>query len=194
MSYEKVFGAWLYGLVQGLQRQTGDHPPVSYSKYLQAAFQKGGCEGWVQVELAILFESMPYFSHVEREQPVYTDTRKACDFLVTFDKKDGSPIGQCIVEVKCETLFHSSDLGRVTMDHKQYQEVAADVNKLKYERSPAYASTPALVMVVAFSGEAIRGLDNYFAPALLDNSERKQIFDAEHFGERYSLAIYSIAV
>lgn len=192
--FEKTINAWLYGLIQNQARQTGDTPPVAFNKYMQAALQKGGCEGWVQVELAIMFESMPYFSHVEREWGIYTNAQKSCDFVVTFDKRDGTPAAECIVELKCESLWHSANLGLATMPHKQWSEVAKDVTKLTGERKPAYHDTPALVLVVAFSPQATAGLDQYFAAQLAQDSELKQVYTARHFGEDYEIAIYAVPV
>ena len=61
--------------------------------------QKGGWEGWAQVEIAYLVQI--HYPHVtiDREVNVYTGTRKENDFVIK-DNNNVTPIQ--IVELKCE--------------------------------------------------------------------------------------------
>ena len=191
--FEKQIGAWMYGLLRRMQHTTEGPHPVHFSKYLQAVLQKGGCEGWVQVELAILFESMPWCVSVERERALNPPGRKAVDFLLGYREQDGR-VTPRLVELKCESLFHSADLGHVTMHHSQSEEVQKDVEKLLKPRSPALAGAPSCVLVVTFSQEAERSIDHHFADQLARDAEIKQVLIAEHFGERYRLCVYAVRV
>ncbi|KAL8780875.1 MAG: hypothetical protein Q9213_006265 [Squamulea squamosa] len=61
--------------------------------------QKGGWEGWAQVEIAYLVQDHYPNVTIDREVNVYTGTRKENDFVIR-DKKNVTPIQ--IVELKCE--------------------------------------------------------------------------------------------
>ncbi|KAL9035865.1 MAG: hypothetical protein Q9180_004621, partial [Flavoplaca navasiana] len=61
--------------------------------------QKGGWEGWAQVEIAYLVQVRYPNVTIDREVNVYTGTRKENDFVVK-DNNNVTPIQ--IVELKCE--------------------------------------------------------------------------------------------
>lgn len=191
MGMEKQVGAWMYGLIknQNMQTQQGQ----AYNKYLQALLQKGGAEGWVQVEIAIFFESIPAVVNVHREKHIYQNPNKKVDFALECKNDVGQWFGY-LVELKCESLFHSAELGRSTMDHTQYAEVQVDVDKLKYERSPEFASNGSCVLVVTFSREAEQAIDNHFQHILNDDPECKQELELQHFGEWWKVCVYALPV
>src|SRR4030095_113015 len=88
------------------------------NKFMNACLDKGGAEGWVQTELTALYKTLPNTAWVQREQHIYTNQGQEVDFLI---KCNNGPL--TCVELKVESLFHSAELGRVTMPHKQWEPV-----------------------------------------------------------------------
>ncbi|KAH7879303.1 uncharacterized protein C8R40DRAFT_590845 [Lentinula edodes] len=94
------------------------------SAEIKAAYdQKGGWEGWVQVELARHLQQ--YFGHegvaeVTREEYVYNGTDQRSDLLITTTKTNGDAFTN-MFELKCESSGNSG---------KFRTEVKADCAKI----------------------------------------------------------------
>ncbi|KAJ3745982.1 hypothetical protein DFH05DRAFT_901333 [Lentinula detonsa] len=78
---------------------------VNAQKIAAAYNQKGGWEGWVQVELAIVLQQ--HFggdgqATVLREQYVYNGTQQRCDILIDTKKYNGEHFTN-MFELKCES-------------------------------------------------------------------------------------------
>ena len=69
-------------------------------KIAAAYKQKGGWEGWAQVEIAYIVQIQYKNVTIDREVNVYEGTKQENDFVIT-DKNDASKPKQ-IVELKCE--------------------------------------------------------------------------------------------
>ncbi|KAL8730547.1 MAG: hypothetical protein Q9166_004001 [cf. Caloplaca sp. 2 TL-2023] len=77
--------------------QSDDKVPLK----MEAAYtQKGGWEGWAQVEIAYLVQTKYPNVTIDREVNVYTGTQKENDFVI-IDNTDATKPKQ-IVELKCE--------------------------------------------------------------------------------------------
>lgn len=74
-------------------------PNVTF-KIAAAYNQKGGWEGWAQVEIAYLVQQKYPEVTIDREVNVYIGTKKENDFVIT-DKNDASKPKQ-VIELKCE--------------------------------------------------------------------------------------------
>ena len=72
-------------------------------KFMIAFNQKGGIEGWAQVEFALALSNM--FTTVQREVPVYTNKALRADIVCT--NGIGAAAVHEIVELKCESIFQS---------------------------------------------------------------------------------------
>jgi hypothetical protein len=171
---------WTLGLIA--KEQADD-----YNKFVAAVLQKGGAEGWVQVELDALYKTLPNVAWVQREQHIFTNARQAVDFLIKC--KDG-PV--TCVELKVESLFSSADQGRSTMPHTKWEDVKSDVVKLRDNRTDGYRDAPAYVVAIVWSNEAIEGMDEWLPTSGLIY-EREQ-FLAINEGEEYAVTVYVITV
>lgn len=118
--------------------------------------QKGGWEGWAQVEIMSAMTGNNI--SVQREMAIYTDPKKAVDFIVNFQSPDVKK--QICLELKCESLFQSSQDGRVHSDNKIWEKVANDLAKLYNERTPYYKETQALAAAIVFSPQAYEALQS----------------------------------
>lgn len=116
----------------------------------QVCWSKGGWEGWAQSEIEMYLNqhTLPGAPAIHREQAIFNNAQKAVDFLIVQQSK-----AFCI-ELKCESLFHSSNQGRVNSDHTFYQEVEIDILKLMTERKPDFSRQPAMIIAFCFSDEA----------------------------------------
>jgi len=90
-------------------------------KIAAAYKQKGGWEGWAQVEIAYLVQDKYPNVTIDREVNVYTGTQKENDFVI-IDKNDATKPKQ-VVELKCE---------RGTQTPSQFkQSFINDITKIK---------------------------------------------------------------
>jgi hypothetical protein len=175
----KQLTGWTLGLIQKKQGETSN-------KVMAAALKKGGAEGWVQVELDRIYETLPNTAWVQREQPIFEGAEKV-DFLIKC--KDGP---EACLELKVESMFQSADLGRSFIPHRQWSLVEKDVQKLQTERNADYARAPAYVVVILWSPEAIEGLDQWLrATGLTFERER---YEALHQDIRWPVTIYVITI
>lgn len=176
----KQIMGWTLGLL--LNSQNGPS-----NKLMGGALSKGGVEGWVQVELEAIYNTLPNTSWVQREQNIYNNPLDKADFLICCS--DGS---FTCVELKVESLFQSSDAGRVTMPHTGWRVVEDDVAQLAEKRKPDFQAARAFVVAIVWSEEAIGGMDIWLSLRLLD-FEREQIL-VEHGGGTYRVTVYVITV
>ncbi len=95
----KQIMGWTLGLIA---QEQGDN----YNKFVAAVLQKGGAEGWVQVELDAIYKTLPNTAWVQREQHIFINAKEAVDFLIKC--KDG-PV-TCL-ELKVESIFKSGTEG-----------------------------------------------------------------------------------
>lgn len=135
----KTIVGWIMGWIQSVSAEI---PSVVCSQ--------GGWEGWAQVEIHkyLIKHELPGNPAIHREQPIYNKQQSTVDFRIDTGSQ------RICIELKCESLFHSANQGRVTMDHTFYQEVQADVIKLKTDRKMEYVNEPAMVLALCFSDEA----------------------------------------
>lgn len=177
----KQLMGWTLGLLLREQGRGG-------ATLMSGALTKGGVEGWVQVELDNIYKTLPNTSWVLREQPIYVNPREAADFLICC----AFGALTCI-ELKVESLYHSADLGRVTMDHKGWEIVQADVLQLaRGNRKPDYQAASAYAIAIVWSQEATRGMENWLAQRMLPyECERMRV---NHDGGAYEVSVYIIDV
>lgn len=157
------------------------------SEFMDAVWQKGGAEGWAQVKLNSIYAKLPGDPTVQREQPIYNTAKSAVDFLIT--PKAGPRVD---IELKIESLFQSAKLGRETLDHTQWELVAADVEKLRTDRKPAYAKDAAYAVAVVWSDYATKGLDNWLRNTGLHGL--KDTVQVQHGKEAWPASVYVIIV
>ena len=134
----------IYGRTQDL---IAKNPEAIIENYLQ----KGGWEGWAQVELERKYKTLPGLEWVLREQNIYEEKREAVDFLISSDS------GLFCIELKCESLFQSAEDGRVTKDHKFYEKVITDIRKFD-RRLEEFQAATACVIAITVSEEAAAGV------------------------------------
>ncbi|CAN9356377.1 unnamed protein product [Alternaria alternata] len=77
---------------------------TSTNKIQQIYLQKGGWEGWAQVELALHFTAIGGWN-CQREVQVYHDSQKRADLLLTAE---GGPPNTTIIELKTEALWRDA--------------------------------------------------------------------------------------
>lgn len=164
---------------------SGVDPTTKQSKFLSGAMTKGGVEGWLQVELAAAFYGTGAHQ-VLREQSVFTNPRKAVDFV--FD--DTST--QALLELKVETLFSSARMGSESDDHTLWLSVFKDYVKLQLEVLEDYVDTPSFVSAVCWSQGAVDALENFIVTN--DLTRQSQRIEARFGGEDVQLYLYVIAV
>ncbi|KAJ4490752.1 hypothetical protein J3R30DRAFT_131739 [Lentinula aciculospora] len=78
---------------------------VNAEKIEKAYNQKGGWEGWVQVELAMYLQKVlggQGIATILREQNVYNGNSQKCDFLIKTQKENGEYFTN-MFELKCES-------------------------------------------------------------------------------------------
>lgn len=81
--------------------------PAIIAQSQTAFLQKGGWEGWLQVEFASYLQTLSF--QVQREYPAYTTAQRA-DILAQSLSQVAPPIYQYdIVELKTESLFQSGN-------------------------------------------------------------------------------------
>ncbi|KAL8721811.1 MAG: hypothetical protein Q9181_007628 [Wetmoreana brouardii] len=97
--------------------------------------QKGGWEGWAQVEIAYLVQVHYPNVTIDREVNVYTGTRKENDFVIK-DNNNVAPIQ--IVELKCERGTQSA-----TEFRESFKDDIRKINEhpigTEYKPAKAYA-------------------------------------------------------
>ncbi|KAI5210764.1 hypothetical protein AUEXF2481DRAFT_411375 [Aureobasidium subglaciale EXF-2481] len=106
------------------------------NKIAAAYNQKGGWEGWAQVEIAYLIQTKYNNVTIDREVNVYSGTKKENDFVIT--DKGNPPKPKQIIELKCE---------RGTQSAAQFvQSFSDDITKIhnlpinpSYKPAKAYA-------------------------------------------------------
>lgn len=118
-------------------------------KIVQIYLQKGGWEGWAQVELASHLASLPGHPNIERESHVFENDRQAVDIKITCN--DGTVF---LVELKCESLFASAGGSTISGGNSTYALFEADINKLRYARN---TSANTMAIMIAVSSEAQEG-------------------------------------
>jgi hypothetical protein len=181
---EKQIGSWAEDFLE-----------KSKDGYVPAMLQKGGLEGWVQVELARQFQSLPGCINVQREQPIYVDPKMAVDFQIDYRQPDHT-VGYTFVELKCESLFQSAELGRVTIDHTQHRLLAEDYEKLKYSRRQPFDNCCGCVLAIVFSDEARRGVENekIFEDLLSADREIRRDHRTDQGRDSWNLTVYTFPV
>ncbi|KAL8713283.1 MAG: hypothetical protein Q9225_006787 [Loekoesia sp. 1 TL-2023] len=119
-------------------RQSGDG--TTPLKIAAAYHQRGGWEGWAQVEIAYAIQQKYEKVALVREVKVFEGTGQAADFVITHRTDHTQPVQ--IVELKCE---------RGSLSGNQFGAlVASDIRKI--QTSPLRADfKPATVYVVAIS-------------------------------------------
>jgi hypothetical protein len=123
---------------------------------IQAAFlQKGGWEGWAQVEIAIALQEKFKNANIIRENPVYNDAALRCDISLQLKGYDVQ-----VVEIKCESIFQ--DGSRRNAFCKAY---GADIQKV-LQHSVQQPYEPAQMWVIGFtcSNEAMNDMLAYPFP------------------------------
>lgn len=130
-------------------------------KVIQAFLEKGGWEGWAQVELAEVLRQLPQGPTVQREHPIYDNSREAVDFYISWAYNAHPPL--CI-ELKCESLWQSAKQGRQYIEHVFYKEIQDDIEKLQSSRKFAYSGQAAYVVAITVSELAAQGLRERLAP------------------------------
>ena len=109
-------------------------------KITTAYYQKGGWEGWAQVEIAYLVQDKYANVTIDREVNVYAGTQKENDFVIT-DKYDATKPKQ-VIELKCE---------RGTQNATQFRQSFVD-DIIKINTLPiGVAYKPAKAYAVAIS-------------------------------------------
>jgi hypothetical protein len=171
---------WTLGLIA--KQQFGNS-----NKFVAAVLQKGGAEGWVQVELTERYETLPNVAWVQREQHIFNGAFDKVDFLI---KCNGG--SETCVELKVESLFASADQGRSTMPHTHWQSVNGDVEKLRDDRNPTYSGQPAFAVAIVWSTEAINGMNGWLPMSGL-TFECEQYL-ATHGGSGWPVTVYVITV
>jgi hypothetical protein len=179
----KQIMGWTLGLIQKQQTER----PVPSNGFVAAVLQKGGAEGWVQVELNGIYNTLPGVAWVQREQPIFTNPREKVDFLI---KCQAGPT--TCVELKVESLFNSADEGRATMPHTRWQVVNDDVLKLRDQRSLQYQHDAAYVVAIVWSSEATAGMNEWLRGAHLTH-EREE-YPVVHDNERWTVTVYVITI
>lgn len=176
----KQLMGWTLGLIANEQSN-------NYNKFVAAVLQKGGAEGWVQVELDTIYKTLPNTAWVLREQHVFAQAADKVDFLI---KCNNGPTA--CVELKVESLFKSAEEGRSTMPHTRWQVVNDDVRKLQNGLSPQYQGQPAYVVAIAWSNEAISGLDGWLPTSGL--TYQREQYLAQHEGSDWAVTVYVITI
>lgn len=176
----KQIMGWTLGLIA---REQSDN----YNKFVAAVLQKGGAEGWVQVELDARYKTLPNTAWVQREQHIFENAREKVDFLI---KCNNGPTA--CVELKVESLFQSGEEGRSTMPHTRWQVVNDDVVKLQSGRNATYAGQPAYVVAIVWSNEAIAGMDQWLPGSGL-TFQREQYL-AQHDNSNWAVTVYVITI
>jgi len=174
----------LMGWTQGLVTKSQDG---GSNAFMAAVLTKGGAEGWLQVELNHIYNTLPNTVWVQREQHVYKDLSWKTDFLIQCQGG-----GQTCIEIKVENLFESSAEGRVTMDHTRYRAVQDDYERLKSDLNADHANDDAFVIAITWSQEATTGLDNWIRQNGL-NVERDQVM-VSHEKSDWLFTVYVIVV
>lgn len=106
---------------------------IPTNKILQIYSQKGGWEGWAQVELALHFTALGDWN-CERERQVYAGNAKRADLLLT---SQGGQLDTTIVELKTEALWRD-DTGPDNFVQSMRQDlVKIRDNQIKPELLPA---------------------------------------------------------
>jgi len=176
----KQLMGWTLGLIA--KEQSGDT-----NKFISAVLQKGGAEGWVQVELNEIYKTLPNVIWVQREQHIFKNASEKVDFLIKC--KDGP---STCVELKVESLFQYAVQGRSTMPHTQWRTVGDDVAKLSNDRNDTYRNEPAYVVAIVWSNEAISGMDGWLPHSGLTYEREQFLATAER--SQWAVTVYVITV
>ena len=176
----KQLMGWTQGLVAGRQHDGSND-------FMAAVLSKGGAEGWLQVELNKIYNTLPNTSWVQREQHIFNAPKHKVDFVIMCTNGR-----RTCLELKVENLFKSSEEGRVTMNHTRYQEVATDVARLMSERNPDTRGDDAFVIAVTWSEEATAGMDHWIQQAGL-NGQRDAV-TVRHENMDWVVTFYVIVI
>lgn len=140
--------------------------------------QKGGWEGWTQVELMNYINKLG-LTVVQREIPIYYNVKHAADLIVNF--QDAQVNKQICIELKCESVFQSAYDGRQKLHNRIQDKVSADILRLTTQRRDDYQTAFALMLAIGISPEAYKALS---APHLemvieiINLNEQDQLFIA----------------
>ena len=114
-----------------------EHTPLIVRNYNQ----KGGWEGWAQIELALALKFMYSDWKVTREQHVFLNTRKKVDLLLTKENESSY-----IIELKCESLNNQIQVARsFSTDIDRFVENEVDERYSKNKRI-------AMALTVSYEG------------------------------------------
>ncbi|MDG9670896.1 hypothetical protein ONV78_24365 [Hahella sp. CR1] len=144
----------IFGWAQGWAKNKGE-------EIVRNFMQKGGWEGWAQVELANVFQTLPGDGvvNVEREVHAYQNARQAVDIKITDVNQQKS----FLVELKCESLFASADSATQQAGNKFYLNFQDDIQKLRL-RTKQQSQPLALMFII--SDEARRETDSFFGDSV----------------------------
>lgn len=139
-----------------------------YYKIREIYWQKGGWEGWAQVELALAFTQLYPKTNTLREQTVYVGSNKRADLTLML----ANELTQ-VIELKVESLWQDQSAGGVT---NFVTALKADIKKIDINNlDPQYR--PALVYAI---GLTCRDEVNEYA---LDMDHWNPYQNAIHFNE-----------
>ncbi|KAL5372178.1 hypothetical protein PMIN06_010258 [Paraphaeosphaeria minitans] len=114
----------------------------NYLTIREVYWQKGGWEGWAQVELALLFTQQYKKTNTFREELVYWGNNRRADLTLELQGEKTQ-----VIELKMESLFQDQAPGGVTSFITKMKE---DILKIDtYNLKPEYR--PALVYAIGFS-------------------------------------------
>jgi hypothetical protein len=119
--------------------------------------QKGGWEGWAQVELMNYLNAMGGTT-IQREIPIYVNPKYSADLIVNF--QDPVIEHQICIELKCESVFQSAYDGRQKKPNRIQDKVSVDLLRLKEQRHGRYIKSMALMLAIGFSEEAFKALSS----------------------------------
>jgi hypothetical protein len=103
---------------------------ATYPKIQAIYHQKGGWEGWAQVELAYVFTQQYPEINCFREQQVYAGTERRADMVLTHPDQV-----TMVIELKTESLFQDTSIGVSAAVNAIY----TDINKIdRYQISDPF--------------------------------------------------------
>ena len=114
----------------------------NYPKIREIYWQKGGWEGWTQVELALLFTQLYPKTNTFREELVYLGSSKRADLTLMLAGEQTQ-----VIELKVESLWQDQSAGGVTNFVKSLK---TDISKID-SNNLAPDFRPALVYAIGLT-------------------------------------------
>lgn len=128
--------------------------PGTSDKIYSAYQQKGGWEGWAQVELAYLIEQKYGASFIiTREDVIYDGNTQRADLLLV-DR--ANPNSRQIIELKCQGYRKDQQYGNRSI----VAEVQSDVVKLQQNLKQAFKPARCLAIGIACTQGAVQEIKN----------------------------------